>query len=300
MRPLTRVLLSLLIAALAVPSAFAWGDKGHMIVNEAATLNLPTDMPQFFYEAFPDLIWLGPEPDRWKGVGESLDAANNPDHFLDYEYVSHLELPLSRYDYLALMDREGIGRRHGIDNADVGFLPWRIAEVTQKLQIAFRNWRLTTDPSERAIIERDVIHYAGILGHYAGDSANPHHSTMNYNGWVTPNPNGYAYDCGTHVRFESSFVSHAVDLGDVTPKVAAPVLHTDYFATAMAALKASNALVEPLYLLDRDGAFEQFGPVPPAGKAFASERLAAGASLLRDLWWSAWINSAKNERRERR
>jgi hypothetical protein len=45
--------------------------------------------------------------------------------------------------------------------------------------------------------------------------------------------------------------------------------------------------------MDRDGAFDVFRPVSPEGKAFAADRLAAGASLLRDIWWSAWRNSAK-------
>jgi hypothetical protein len=75
------------------------------------------------------------------------------------------------------------------------------------------------------------------------------------------------------------------------------MLRTDYFATAIEMVRASNKLVEPLYVLDRDGAFSLFGPVSPAGKAFAAARLAAGASLLRDLWWSAWRNSANPRKR---
>ena len=34
--------------------------------------------------------------DRWRGGGPSLDAANAPDHFLDYEYVADLTLPLAQ------------------------------------------------------------------------------------------------------------------------------------------------------------------------------------------------------------
>jgi hypothetical protein len=62
-------------------------------------------------------------------------------------------------------------------------------------------------------------------------------------------------------------------------------------------VKASNALVEQLYTLDRDGHFDPLRPISHEGEAFASDRLAAGASLLRDLWWSAWVNSAKSTRR---
>ena len=294
MRGVKRVLL-LLVLLVAAPLAFAWGENGHYIVNEAATVMLPTDMPHFFYKAYPELIWLGYDPDRWKGGGRAVDAANDPDHFLDYEYVAGLELPDNRYKFIDLMYTSGRLRKHGIHNAEAGFNPWRIAEVTQKLEVEFRNWRRSApDSTERAIIERDIIHFAGILGHYAGDSANPHHATAAYNGWIYPNPNNYAFDCGTHSRFESNFVAHAVEARDVFPKVvAAPALHTDYFAAAMQSLKASNALVETLYRIDRDGGFAPIGPVSKEGFEFATDRLAAGATFLRDLWWSAWMNSAK-------
>lgn len=291
-----RAISLILLLVAAAPAAFAWGEKGHYIVNEAATVALPTDMPHFFYRAFPELIWLAYDPDRWKsGNFESLGAVNDPDHFLDYEYVEGLELPESRYEFIDLMYTSGRLRKLGIHNAEAGFVPWRIAEVAQMLQVEFRNWRFSAPgSSERAALERDIIHLAGILGHYVGDSANPHHATMNYNGWVLPNPNRYANDCGTHSRFESAFVSHAVDVADVHPKVAAkPALHTDYFKTGLQSIKNSNALVEKLYQIDRDGAFSPYGPPSRVGIEFASDRLAAGATLLRDLWWSAWINSAK-------
>lgn len=284
----------LFVFLLVLPcTALAWGEKGHYIVNEAATLSLPTDMPHFFYRAFPDLVWLGYDPDRWRAGAASLDAENPPNHYLDYEYVSHLELPPSRYAYVALMHDSGLLRRLGIENTDPGFLPWKIAEVTQTLEVMFREWR-RAHPHEREIVERDIIHFAGVLGHYVGDSANPHHATIHYNGWLAANPKGYAIDCGTHSRFETAFVSHAVDVTQVTPKVAqVPTRSTDYFATALANVRASNALVETLYTIDRDGGFHPLGPPSAAGHAFATDRLATGAAFLRDLWWSAWVNSAE-------
>ena len=64
-----------------------------------------------------------------------------------------------------------------------------------------------------------------------------------------------------------------------------------------------SALGSSLHLMvninrDRDGAFDVFRPVSPAAKKFTAERLAAGASLIRDLWWSAWQNSAKPPKRQ--
>ena len=56
-------------------------------------------------------------------------------------------------------------------------------------------------------------------------------------------------------------------------------------------LKASNKLVEPLYILDKK---EQFSATnnSPEHKKFVAERLATGAQMLRDLWWTAWVTSA--------
>ncbi len=285
-----------LTLSFVVCSAFAWGEKGHFIANEAATFGLPTDMPIFFHQAYPEIVFLAYDPDRWRGGGDSLDAVNPPDHFLDYEYVSHLDLPRDRYKFIDLLGRSRTLRRYGISNTAAGFLPWRIAELSELLTNEFRQWRAATPRSrERDFIERDVIHVAGILGHYVADSANPHHTTFNYNGWVLPNPNHYPNDCETHERFETLFVSHAITLQDVTPQLAAPRLRRDYFGTALEFVRRSNALVETLYRIDRDGGFDVLRPVSPEAKSFTVNRLAAGASLLRDLWWSAWRNSANRQ-----
>lgn len=290
--------LLLLLAVCLAPVAFAWGEKGHYIVNEAATHGLPTDMPPFFYKAFPELIWLGYDPDRQRGGGSSLDEVNPPNHFLDYEFVAGLKLPPSRYKYIDLLYTSGRLRQKGIANDEPGFLPWVIAEEAQRLIVEFRLWRQSAPGStERAIIERDIIHIAGTLGHFVGDSSNPHHATINYNGWVQPNPNGYAIDCGTHSRFERDFVSRAVEVKDVVPKLAAPVMYEDFFATAVAQVEESNALMETLYRIDRDGGLDPVAPVKAEALDFASARLADGASLLRDLWWSAWVTSGKPARR---
>ncbi len=295
--PVKRSIGPLIFTFVCVP-LFGWGEKGHYIANEAATFGMPNDMPTFFYKAYPQLIFLAYDPDRWRGAGASLDAANPPDHFLDYEYIAGLDLPPDRYKFIELLRTSGTMRRYGITNSTTGFLPWKIAEMTELLTGEFRQWRFAPPRSrERDFIERDIIHVAGILGHFVADSSNPHHTTFNYNGWILPNPDHYATDCDTHGRFETEFVSHAIVLQDVTPRLAPPLLRKDYFKTAVESIQETNALVDKLYRLDRDHAFDLFRPVSAEGKAFAADRIAAGASLLRDLWWSAWRNSGPRPRR---
>jgi len=285
----------LLLLTLSTTPLFAWGEKGHYIVNEAATFALPTDMPPFFYRAFTQLVWEGYDPDRWRGAGVSLDAVNPPDHFFDYEYVSTLKLPPDRYRAIELLYKSGALRREGITNSTTGFLPWRIAELSERLTNEFRQWRFSAAGSpERKFVEADIIHDAGVLGHFVGDASNPHHSSVNYNGWVEPNPNHYANDCLIHSRFEQTFVSHALSTADVVKRVpAVPQLRTDYFTAALSEIEESHGEVERLYQIDKAGGFDIFKPVSKTAVNFTATRLAAGAAMLRDIWWSAWKNSEK-------
>jgi hypothetical protein len=54
-------------------------------------------------------------------------------------------------------------------------------------------------------------------------------------------------------------------------------------------LSATQAQVEPLYRLEKAGGFQ---PGDPRGLAFTADRLAAGASELRDLVVLAWRSSS--------
>lgn len=290
---------ALVLSLLTALPVFAWGEKGHLIVAEAATLTLPNDMPTFFYQSFSQLIWDAYDPDRWKGAGKSLDAANPPEHFIDYEYVADLKLPPDRYAYIDLLYKSGTLRRHGISNDAPGFLLWRIAELCDRVTNEWRQWRASVPGSnERRFIEADIIRDSGVLGHFVGDASNPHHATYNFNGWVDPNPNQYATDCNVHDRFERYFVSDQMTVGAIVPRVAAPQLRTDYFGTALAEVQESNSLVETAYRIDRDGGFDLFRkPVSQEAYDFTASRIAAGASVLRDLWWSTWKASEKPRRR---
>jgi hypothetical protein len=48
--------------------------------------------------------------------------------------------------------------------------------------------------------------------------------------------------------------------------------------------------VRPFYDLEKTGAFRGTGT--PAGVQFTRQRLAAGAQMLLDMWYTAWIDSA--------
>jgi hypothetical protein len=290
-RRMKRTLLAIILVLLFALPLFAWGEAGHLLVNEAATHGTTPDLPRFFHDHYPQLVYLGPDPDRWRGRGESLDALSS-DHFLDSEFVDGLTLPPHRYQYIQLLTDANVPGRRGIKLDDPGFLPWRIAEMAELLEVQWRLWRRSASPEERGQIEQNIIQLAGTMGHYVADAGNPHHTTMNYNGWIEPNPRGFATDCDTHSRFESQFVSRVVSIDDLRTRLRPMELQNDYFKTALAFVRESQALVPALYEMDRAGGFRGTGTAE--SRSFAAGRMAAAAALLRDLWVSAYRNSGES------
>src|ERR1043166_8794315 len=54
----------------------AWGELGHRLTAQAAVATLPPSMPAFFRNAGRQLVYLNPEPDRWRELTEhDLDPA---------------------------------------------------------------------------------------------------------------------------------------------------------------------------------------------------------------------------------
>ncbi len=278
----------------AVP-LFAWGERGHYLTGQAAAARLPEAMPAFFRAAAAQLAYLNPEPDRWRDRAESaidpaLDQQSAADHFIDMELVPRDRLAAAlaapnRYAYADTL------RTAGVDAAKFGFLPFRILELTQRLREEFRLWRTAPNDQVRAWVQARIINDAGILGHYVADGSNPAHTTINYNGWVGANPNGYATDRRFHSRFESAYVQTHIGIDDVLPGVD-PTAHAlgALRPAIIAYLDATNAQVEPLYKLDKAAPFDT-NTTSPEDKQFTAARLAAGAQMLRDLWWTAWVTS---------
>ena len=294
--------LVLLAAALSQSSRvlrhhdLLWGEAGHRITAQAAAAALPATMPQFFRDAASQLAYLNPEPDRWRARDESrldtaLEGATAPDHFLDLELI-----PANRrVGALGAKDRYAFAdslRAANVDPATAGVLPFAMLEVTQRIRVAFRQWRRAPNETERKWIEARIINDAGILGHYVADGSNPAHTSIHYNGWVGANPNGYATDNRFHGRFESAYVQSRVKLVDVEPAVepsaaVLPALRPAIIAYFM----QTHADVERLYQLDKVSPFNA-AQLGDEHKAFTVTRLAAGATMLRNLWWTAWVTSA--------
>lgn len=286
--------LALLAAPLllAAAPALRWGEDGHRIAGRVAAEKLPADMPAFFREAAPQLEWLNPEPDRWRDRDEArrepaMNDFHAADHFMDMELVSAgaLKAP-NRYAFADTI------RKADVAATKSGVLPFRIVELTQRLRIGFKLWRAEEDPARKRFLEQRIVNDAGILGHYVSDGANPHHTTIHYNGWSGANPKGYTTDDRFHYRFESQFVGAKVKREDVASLVTEPPrTFTDLRADVLGYLNSSAVLVEELYALDKREAFSD-STRSEEHRRFATMRLAAGSRMLRDLWYTAWATSA--------
>lgn len=284
--------VAVLACLAAVPhSARAWDSKGHRIINRLAAAGLPPDAPAFLHTeaALDEIEYLGPEPDRWRSPAEpELDAAQAPEHFIDLELADALgPLPHKRLDFEA----EVFAAHERPEK--IGLQPWEADEVWERLKSAMRDYRNLKAAGQNTVpVEQAIIFYTGWLGHYVGDGSQPLHTTIQYNGWTGPNPNGYTTSHQIHHIFEGVFVDANINVPEVQAKMTAcKAIDGDMFDAYIAYLRQTHTYVEKVYQLDKVGGFEGAGT--PESRVFVAERLAAGASMLRDMIYSAWLDSAQ-------
>lgn len=299
MKPVNCILCLALLVSIVIPQAWGWGNEGHQWVNQVAAQHVPPDMPRFLRRAVAEITYLGPEPDRWRNPAEfALKNAQEPDHYIDLERVEWLDpLPQGRYEfYQKLYAKRATLTDHADDYLPehVGLQPYITMEVYGRLKAAFREYRQRQAAHQpTGTVEQAAIFYAGWLGHYVGDGSQPLHTTIQYNGWVGPNPNGYTTAHGIHSQFETDYVLRNITAKDFASLVRAPSQLSDPFAQYVAYLRDSNKLVEKVYALDKAQGFA--GKGSPEAFDFTTHRLAAGSQMLVNLWYTAWMESAASE-----
>ena len=307
-------------------NAAAWDYEGHHAVNELALATLPTNFPAFVREpaARDRIAFLAGEADRWRNVTDlktgrdiALGHASGPDHYLDLEDLKLLsvkpeELPPLRYDFVALIARARVAHPENFAPIDPakdadhtrelsGFLPWAITENFEKLQSDFAVLAALEKsggtPAEIANAKADIIYVMGVMGHFVGDASQPLHTTMYHHGWTTNNnPNHYTTSFKFHQWIDGGFFAKTggIDVkklsANIHPaeKLAGADEADGIFHRAIEFIVAANKLVEPLYILDRDGKLSNKGDQGAAGRAFLEGQLVKSGQWLGDLWFTAW------------
>jgi hypothetical protein len=298
---------SILVAALAVGApalAFGWGASGHRMVSQIAAEHLPPEAPDFLRTpaAARQIGELGRELDRSKGSGIAHDTARDPGHWINVRddgtvagAVKLDELPDRREAYDRLLHAKEATPYQW------GYLPYSIIEGWQQLAKDFAYWRADVageqygaTPEQRAWFAEDralrealILRDLGVWSHYIGDASQPLHVTVHHNGWAPgPNPEGYTRSNRLHGMFEGALVRQHVPAAMVAQRMRPyAACGCTIQERTVRLIVASHAQVERLYQLEKAGAFEQD---PVTGAAFAAERLAFGASELRDMIVDAW------------
>lgn len=297
------------VAILSAAPALAWGPEGHRLVGALGAAAFPKEVPAFLRtpQAIADIGEYAREPDRSKGSGKTHDTSRDAGHFVDVDDAGKvlggpdlMALPLTRAEYETAL------RAVQEDTYKAGYLPYSIIDGWQQLTKDFAYWRVDEaaakaekDPKKKAYYVADLRRREelirvnlGVWAHYIGDASQPLHLTIHYNGWGEgPNPEGFTTDRRTHSRFEDAFVGRFITADMVRAKM------QPYQACALPIetcteqyLQTTWKTVTPFYQLEKAGGFKD---ADPRGEAFTAERLAAGASALRDFVVDAWNASAK-------
>ncbi len=300
-------------------SAFGWGERGHDIIARVAARHLIEQDDSRLYRPFqlrefmlghlanvPDIIWKAAYMD------EQVRRINRPTHYINIDLLPEkartvFDVPLTYQQYAALApDTEAMP----------GSAPWRIAQLYRLMRQSFAQAKQSRQGERPDAFIRHVnmaLFYGGIMSHFVGDLANPHHAAADYDGQQTGNG-------GLHAYFESAVVA-VLDL-DLAHKVLMRVNSADlieqmllsqYTATQSRRIKQdplllvfalsinSRAQLPILVTLDDDHSLLERSrgeetkakrkPPAEAGEhyaAFIVTRLALAAAVLSQLWQLAW------------
>jgi hypothetical protein len=293
----------LLLAALGIPqAAFPWGTRAHAVIDHTAVDTLPDDGPVFLKKYADYIAGSASIPDTWRQASEPFSKIEeDPNHGWFREQFAFMKtIPRSRYEFVIALYQEYL-RIEKSDPEDAkrmnirwtGTLPYAAAEVYGHLVADMRLLRRTrASGGDTAFLEQTCAFYVAWMGHYIGDGSQPLHDTIHHDGWQGPDPQGYTRDPKIHGRFESQYVDMiGLTEADILPRIGKPGhLQGDVFDLILAHLDEAGSHVEEIYKLDKRNAFADAHD--PEAREMVYSRTAAGARMLRDLVYRAWLESA--------
>jgi hypothetical protein len=263
-------------------ATYGYDGPGHHLATRIAAAGLPAEVPGFFRAAGPAMGSGSMDPDVFK-IHElpQLRDGEYPEHYFDVELLKGQAVPPLRYAFLDQCAKEGI------QPSKVGTLPYALAEWTQRLTLAFADYRRFPDsPRLRA----KCIVYAGILSHYAADATQPLHTTIHYDGRARSD--GKSPRSGIHAKVDALIEKVPAEPAAVAARIQ-PKAFQKVWPAILAQIDRSYALVDKVYALEqhlpqRD---EQLGEDAEV-IAFGQDRLQAAAEFIASLYLTAWRDSA--------
>jgi len=195
----------------------------------------------------------------------------------------------------------------GFEPEEVGSAPWRVLQLYSSMVEALKSAGEAEDKNAFEDSVNKALTMGGIMSHFVGDLANPHHTTANYDGQLTGQH-------GLHSYFESDVVAELpFELSarmakrakkkwlDAYSKSEQKGILADPQKLVWALVGNSHGRLPELLKLDvkhslieRNTQEKGRAKRKPAGETakryqtFAIERLAIGSAALSQLWLLAW------------
>lgn len=272
----TVMLATLVVLGLVPHPAEAWGFDVHRAITARAIALLPAGIRPLFEANRTFVVEHSIDPDLWRSAGFEEEP---PRHFLDLDAYG-------RYPFAELPEQfEAAVRRFGRERVlDNGTVPWRAAEIYERLVDAFR-----AAGKGAPFAGDDALFFATVLGHYVSDAVVPFHAVVNYDGQLTNQR-------GIHARFETALFARYGDRLVLAPPRVEPM--RDPVHSVFAALREGTRLVPRLLEADRrarrgNGPYDEayfdrfFDAVRPILERRLSEAIAATAAVVTGAWETA-------------
>ena len=257
--------------------ALAWWGGGHDILTQASVKSLPDEMPEFFRSASAEklIAHCAYDPDISKNRDmPHARIAEHGEHYFDLELIKENPIPADRDAFIKLC------AEMGLEPSKVGFLPYTVAEWTQRLAIAFAEYRKWPD---NPIIQYKCYVYAGFLGHYAEDMCQPLHLTMHFDGIVQKD--GTKLHGGIHEKVDAAIETLKLDPNELAKnQKIEPV--DDLMLAIVKQIKAGHSLVDNVYDLAQD--FQNLGTPTQELQRFTKERSRESVRWTASLFLTAW------------
>jgi hypothetical protein len=276
-KALPAALVALVLLSVDSVTVQAWGLNGHRFITERAIELLPGEIRPFFQANRVSVVEHSIDPDTYRTMGFTDEP---PRHFLDmdaYGPFPFANLPRDFKEAVAVRGQDFV-----IKN---GTVPWRTEEVYGLLRNAFKE--LGTMPYAR----ENVKLFSAVMSHYVGDSHQPFHAAVNYDGQLTNQH-------GIHSRFETELFDRYRDRLKIAPASVTPIpavrdfmftTLTDSFSHVAAILAADLEAVKGRTHYD-DGyfahMFEKTGPI-------MEKRMSQAITGIASLITSAWIEAGR-------
>jgi hypothetical protein len=270
-------LIALVLSAVPAVPLGAWGFNGHRFITDRAIDLLPAEIRPFFQASRASIVEHSIDPDTYRTMGFTEEPAR---HFLDMDAYGPFPFKNLPRDF-----KEAVAARGQDFVIKNGTVPWRTDEVYGMLRNAFK------ELSTASFARENVKLFSSVMSHYVGDSHQPFHAALNYDGQLTNQQ-------GIHSRFETELFDRYRDRLKITPAPVAQVPDvrefmfktlTDSFSHVDAILNADLEAIKGRTHYD-DGYFAyMFDRTGPIMEKRLSEAITGVASLIT----SAWIDAGR-------